>query len=64
MGERKRYEVGFYIGPCTEEEATALAHAILDLPEFRAVGGGAVSTDIVADDDPLFADEGGEASDV
>ncbi len=38
-----RFDIGFYIGPCTEEEATALAEAILDLPEFKAVGGGAVS---------------------
>lgn len=39
-----RFDLGFYIGPCTEEEAQDLVDAILDLDEFRAVGGGGIST--------------------
>jgi hypothetical protein len=50
-----RYDVGFYIGPCSEKEAEALAEAILDLPEFGAVGGGGVAMQIVTADDPNFA---------
>jgi hypothetical protein len=37
-----RYEVTLYIGPCTEDEAETLMDAIIDLPEARAVGAGAV----------------------
>jgi hypothetical protein len=52
----QRYEISSFIGPCTEEEAIALAEAILELPEHKAVGGGGVGMARVADDDPLFAD--------
>lgn len=37
-----RYEVSFFVGPDTEERVLALVEAIMDLPEFKAVGGGAV----------------------
>jgi hypothetical protein len=50
-----RYELAAYIGPCTQEEAEELAEAILNLPEFDAVGG-AVGMRRVDPDDPLFAE--------
>lgn len=37
-----RYEFSFFIGPDSEEKAIALSEAIMDLSEFKAVGGGAV----------------------
>lgn len=41
MSER-RYEIGFFIGPCSEQDAELLLDAILDLPEFRDVHGGGI----------------------
>ncbi len=52
----ERYEVSFFIGPCEQGEAEALAEAIVDLPEFEAVGGGGVGLQRIAEGDPLFAD--------
>jgi len=38
-----RYELDFFIGPCSEDEAVALAEAIEELPGFKAVGGGCIA---------------------
>ena len=59
----KRYDIGFYIGPCSEEEAVALADAILDLAEAKSVGAGGVGITELADDDPLFAGLEGDPDD-
>jgi hypothetical protein len=40
-----------FVGPCTADEAEALAEAIMDLPEFQNVYGGAVSISPASDDD-------------
>ena len=37
-----RYELSLFVGPCTEDEATALAEKIMELTAFKAVYGGAV----------------------
>jgi hypothetical protein len=50
MRTEHRYELSLFIGPCSEEERDALAGAILELPEFKAVGGGAVGMEEVSDD--------------
>lgn len=43
MSVESLYEVQFRIGPCTATSASALAVAVMGLPEFRDVGGGAVA---------------------
>jgi hypothetical protein len=43
----RRYDVSFFIGPCSEKEAGALADAILELDEFKSVGGGGVGLQVV-----------------
>lgn len=45
-----RYEVLFYIGPCSEDQATALCEAILELPEAKAVGAGGVGLERVREE--------------
>lgn len=58
----RRYEISTFIGPCAEKDADALCEAILDLPEFAAVGGGGVSRTDVLDGDPAFTDVAGLAA--
>jgi len=47
----ERYELSTTVGPCTAQEAFALADAILDLPEAKAAGAGGVSVSVKDSDD-------------
>ena len=46
-----RFELAFFIGPCTVAEANALTETLLDLPEAKAVGIGAIGSHAVDDND-------------
>lgn len=46
----QRFEISAYIGPCTEEQALELMDAIIDLPEAKAVGMGAIGLTPYEDD--------------
>ena len=49
--ESSRYELAFFIGPCSEAERDALAERILDLAEFKTVGGGGIGMTPVTEAD-------------
>lgn len=47
----QRYEVSTTVGPCSEAEVEALMEAILEAPEAKTVGIGAVSCRVCEDDE-------------
>lgn len=44
-----RFELEFFVGPCTVEEANDLADTLLELPEAKAVGIWAIGMHAVDD---------------